>query len=511
MQARLSECQVELLHQLQALQLNAKMLRRYVQDYWLRFKQHRLVTTASVYVSGYVLQKAASFLLIPVWARFLTPQDYGITGTLLAYGGVLATVLGLGLSGAVVRHYYDHAADRTQLGRYITSVILFQVAMPGLVVVALDIWGPTLWARFTANTIPFHPYVRVMLWATYVDLLSQIPVALYQAQQRATQFMSVQYSRFLLGVATSVLFVIALQLGAYGVLLSQLVAGTLVSGTVLYLAGRTWFTRHVSWGYVRSALGYGLPLVPHALASWVLQAADRLILERFVSLTELGLYNFGYTLGMGMQFLVIGINQAWTPHYFRQMQADPEAEGKVVRVASIYVALVGGACLAGVLFAGEIIYLLMPGSYLGAAPYVPPVLTGYLLLGFYYFASAPLFYFKKTRVIPMLTGTAAAVNVAGNLLLVPRLGAIASAWITMITYGLLFLLAFRAGRRYQRIAYPLVRYALLTGLILIATVAATPLGIFAMPGIALKAALVILYAATAYLILLRAQKGHSFG
>ncbi len=334
-----------------------------LRSYWSRLRQHRLITTASVYVSGYVLQKSVSFLLIPIWARFLTPRDYGITGTLLAYGGVLATVLGLGLSGAVVRHYYDYTADRTWLNRYITSVILFQIVGPGLVVVALDVWGPALWARFTANTIPFYPYVRVMLWATYVDMLSQIPIALYQAQQRAKQFVYVQYSRFLLGVATSVLFVIALQLGALGVLLSQLVAGTLVSATVIYLVGRTWFTRHISLRYVREALGYGLPLVPHTLASWVLQAADRLILERHVSLTELGLYNFGYTLGMSMQFLVMGINQAWMPHYFRLMKADPGAKKKVVRVTSIYIALVGGACLFGVLFAGEIIRLLMPASF----------------------------------------------------------------------------------------------------------------------------------------------------
>jgi O-antigen/teichoic acid export membrane protein len=483
------------------MQLNAKMLR----GYWSRLKQHRLVTTASVYVSGYVIQKAVSFLLIPIWARFLTPQDYGITGTLLAYGGVLAVVLGLGLSGAVVRHYYDYTADHARLTRYITSVILFQIVGPGLLVLALDAWGAALWARFTANTIPFHPYVRVMLWATYVDMLSQIPISLYQAQQRARQFVYVQYSRFLLGVATSVLFVIALRLGALGVLLSQLVAGTLVSATVLYLVGRTWFTRRISWRYVREALGYGLPLVPHALASWVLQAADRLILERHVSLAELGLYNFGYTLGMSMQFLVMGINQAWMPHYFRLMKADHEARKKVVRVTSIYVALVGGACLLGVLFAGDIIRLLMPASFLGSARYVPPILTGYLLLGLYYLASAPLFFLKQTRVIPLLTGSAAAVNILGNVWLVPDYGAMASAWVTMITYGLLFLLAYLVGQRYARIAYPQAKYGFFIGLILLATVAATPLGAVGLPGISAKAALITLYATAAYLILLRPQ------
>ncbi len=323
--------------------------------------------------------------------------------------------------------------------------------------------------------------------------------------------MYVQYSRFLLGVATSVLFVIALQLGALGVLLSQLVAGILVTVTVLYLAGRTWFTRLISWHYVREALGYGLPLVPHALASWILQAADRLILERHVSLTELGLYNFGYTLGMAMQFLVVGINQAWMPHYFRLMKADPDARKKVVRVASIYVALVGGVCLFGVLFAGDIIRLLMPVSYLGAERYVPPVMTGYLLLGFYYFASAPLFFLKKTRLIPLLTGAAAAVNILGNIWLVPDYGAMASAWITMLTYGLLFLLAYLVGQRYQRIAYPQAKYGFFIGLILVATVAATPLDTIGGPGLGAKMALTIIYAAAAYLFLLRPQMVHIHG
>ena len=81
----------------------------------------------------------------------------------------------------------------------------------------------------------------------------------------------------------------------------------------------------------------------------------------------------------------------------------------------------------------------------------------------------------------------------------------------MITYGLLFVLAFWAGQRYQRVAYPLVRYAFLTGLILIATVAATRLSILTGPGMALKIAWLTVYAAAAYLLLLRSRKGVLLG
>jgi len=98
------------------------------------------------------------------------------------------------------------------------------MGISGLVILALNAAGPALWTSLTGDSIPFDPYVRIMLWATYADLLTQVPVALYQAQQKARQFVSVQYGRFLLGVLMSLLLVVALAAGRLWVLLSQLVS-----------------------------------------------------------------------------------------------------------------------------------------------------------------------------------------------------------------------------------------------------------------------------------------------
>jgi O-antigen/teichoic acid export membrane protein len=45
-----------------------------------------------------------------------------------------------------------------------------------------------------------------------------------------------------------------------------------------------------------------------------------------------------------------------------------------------------------------------------------------------------LFYFKKTRVLPLITGSAAVINIALKLLLVPRFGIMAAAWNTAVAY-----------------------------------------------------------------------------
>jgi O-antigen/teichoic acid export membrane protein len=113
-------------------------------------------------------------------------------------------------------------------------------------------------------------------------------------------------------------------------------------------------------------------------------------------------------------------------------------------------------------------------------------------------------------IVPLLTGSAAVLNITLNLWLIPLFGAIAAAWVTLLTYGVLFLLAFVVGRRYQRLAYPLVRYGILVVMILAATIAVQHLGILEPWAVAAKTAILIAYGLLAYLLLLSsllARKG----
>ncbi len=472
-----------------------------IDAYWRRIKQHKLITNAAAYISGHIVQKAIAFLLLPLWVRFLTPEDYGITGTLTAYAGVLSALLLMGLHGAAVRHYFD-TDDLRQQKSYISTVILFQVVVSLIVVLILDTLGATLWEQFTANIIPFDPYVRLMLWTTFTAVTGQIPLAVYRAQQKAKEYVFIQYGKFLVGVVASLILVVALKWGAYGVMLSQFIAGAVFVIVVLYLAFRNWFTWHLEWGHIRVSLGYGLPLVPHMLAGWVLAASDRLILERYVSLAELGLYNLGYQLGMVMSFLVTGINQAWSPYYFRLMKTTSNPEHKIIKAVSIYMTLIGGICLAGVLFTAEIIYILLPDRYYGATPYVGPVLLGYLANGLYYFASMPLFYHKKTKTIPVLTASAAILNIFLNLWLIPLYGAIAAAWTTTIAFGFLFLVFLPIGRRYQKIDYPFAQYGALLSIIIVSTLIVPQLSVLGLKTELIKIALLTIYAVLAYVMLI---------
>jgi O-antigen/teichoic acid export membrane protein len=283
--------------------------------------------------------------------------------------------------------------------------------------------------------------------------------------------------------------------------MSRLLATAGLALIVTFFAIRDWFTPRISWHDIRNGLLFGLPIVPHLAAAWVNRSVDRLILERFVSLDELGLYNLGYMLGMAMMMIVLGINNAWIPYYYQLMKTAAKPERTIVQVVSGYITLIGGLCLIGILFVGEIVFLFLPTNFHGAIQYVGPVLAGYLFMGLYFFASAPLFFYSKTILLPWLTGAAALVNIVLNMLFIPNFGAIAAAWTTTSAYAVQMLIFFIVGQRYQQVTYPLLRYAAIIALIALAIPFSAALPVLTFFSFILKIWYLLIYLAVAYFLM----------
>src|SRR6185312_4219887 len=300
-----------------------------------------LLFNSAVYVVGQFVTKALGFVLLLVYARFLQPEDFGITGTLGAYSQILSTLFLVGLHGAVSKHYFDHKNDPEELRSYLCSVFLFQLVLSGVVVGLLDVYGGGAWARFTSASIPFRPYVRLMLWTTFVATVTTIPQTIYQSQERAGALVGFQLFQGLAAVGIGVLFVAVLRQHALGVLRSQLISNGILAVVFIALFVRQWATTEIRWRHVRRALWFGLPLLPHSVGSILMQTVDRMMLEKYVALDEVGQYSIAMTLGMILVMVAGGVNQAWAPHFFRTMRDEPEAmaRGKAQQFASLFVAI----------------------------------------------------------------------------------------------------------------------------------------------------------------------------
>ena len=416
----------------------------------LNFFKSRLLHQSGFYLLGQMLQKAVSFLLLPIWMIYLSPADYGIRGTLDAYSGVLGIIFLFGIDSALTRHYYDLKNDHAAQCRYVTSNFLFMALVPGIIFAGLIIFGRPLWISAAGDKIPFHPLVILMLVAVYCSILYRLPYALYQAQRKARKCVALDFGGFVVSVGISLVLVAGFKMGIYGLILGNCIAAvlTMIVGTGLLL--REWFVPGWNGNTSRAAcVTDGLLSALFAVLAFV----DRVMLERMVPLAEVGRYTVAIILAMVMLMIVTGIKDAYGPYYYNLLSSEARPERKILRIFSIYVTVIGTLALFGALFAKDIVLLLPSARFHGAAIYVPPVILGYLFLGFYFNVGMAIFYYKKTNVLPFITGFAAVCNITLNYLLIPRFGAIAAAWKPYACYAIMFALitSLRSGTAGLRI------------------------------------------------------------
>jgi O-antigen/teichoic acid export membrane protein len=482
------------------------MLKHQVGRIWERLFRSKLLTQSGLYFVGQLFQKGTSFLLIPVWTYYLIPADYGIVGAMSAYSNLLHILLMLGIYGAVVRHFYDFKAGSEAQKSYVFSNFLFLSASSGAILVGLSIFGDRWWNVISSGSIPFRPFATVTLMTVWGALISRLLLTLYQTQQRAAAYITIEGIAFVISVVLGLIFVAGYRMGAYGQILGGFIAQVIVTLIAVILLVRDWFTPRLAWHHVWNALIFGLPLVPHLLSGWALTFVDRVMLEHFVPLRDVGFYNLGYNLGMGMLVLVTSINQAYQPYYYGLMSSAPEPNNKILRVTSFYVAVLGLVTLASSLFAGELIAVLTPEKYRNAAVFVPPILLSYLLVGLYYFVGSPLFYFKKTTLLPIITGSAAILNILLNYFLIPRYGAIAAAWTTLASYGVMLAIYYIVAQRINPLSYPLWRYAILLGILFAAVIFVSPTFDISIARFLLKLTACGFFATLAYILVVKPRR-----
>jgi O-antigen/teichoic acid export membrane protein len=118
----------------------------------------------------------------------------------------------------------------------------------------------------------------------------------------------------------------------------------------------------------------------------------------------------------------------------RQDDSGVAALGTYMLFAIIFV----GLCVA--MLGTEIILILTPASYHGATKVVPWIALAFVFHGTYVVWSRGTWYSRRTGMVPLLTGAAAALSVLLNLWLVPRYGIRAAAINMAISYASLALM-----------------------------------------------------------------------
>jgi O-antigen/teichoic acid export membrane protein len=423
----------------------------------------RVLRDSTIYGLGSLIIRASAIVLAPIYTTYLTRADYGVMSYIAMLSSMLGTVMMLGQSGSLVLFYRstaEHINDRRVI---LFNVFWFVMLFSGILVALGFIFGPALAARITGSKdIPFNPYLVLALLTAFIGLPQAMQQSINRALGQAKMFIAFQLSTFVLNTGFTLYFVVALRQGAYGSLKGTLVAAAIMAPLSLVVVVRRW-TPRFSWEKLSHSLTFGLPLLPHYFAGWVLTYIDRYLLVKLSTLSQVGLYSLAYNFSMVLNLFCRSINQAWGPIYYDL--ADTEEGRKMLpRLTTVYAATVTVLGIGFTLFAPDLMVLLVNRRFNAAAPVVPVVTAGYYMFALYMVVSTPIFHARKTTWVPAISGTAALLNLGGNLILIPRFGMLGAAWATFGAYAFMAALARVISNRLRPGIYEDRNLALLIGI-----------------------------------------------
>ena len=404
------------------------------------------------YGTADVLVLAISFLLLPIYTRVLSPREYGALALLLVFEAVLKIINRWGLDAAFLRFYYEYPVEerRTLAG----TIAGFFILANGLVAaLMLVLSGPINRAMF--DSLEFIWPFRLLIINIFLSTFLVLPMGLLRIQERARLFASLNFGLSFGTIVLRLLFVVALRLGIFGVLLADVVMTIVMlaflSGTIRSMIGWQFSTTHL-----REVFAYGFPFVPNGVLTHVMGMGDRFILGMYMPLREVGVYLIAGSVAALIKYFPVAFDVAWTPFAYDSMQRR-DAPALFARMATYAFAVLAVSLVALSGLGPPLMDLMLPGEYREVGALVPLLALALAVQTVRSLPGTSLNVAKKTAVYPTVTAAGAVISIGAYFALIPRFGTFGAALALLISQVLTTALMIYLAQRAYRIPYEVGR------------------------------------------------------
>jgi O-antigen/teichoic acid export membrane protein len=411
-----------------------------------KFINTSLFRSAGIYTLTLAINSAIPFLLMPVLTRYLTPTDYGIVamfGVLLSF---VAPFTGLSIHGAIARQYYDR--DEVDMPRYVTNCLLILLSSTVIVGIIFYLLAEPI-SRVSSFPMQWMWAVIVVSAAQFIN---QVNLTLWQVQVKPVPYGIYQIAQTIVNLGFTLWFVVGLGMDWQGRIRAQVIAfGAFAIFGLLLLCRNGWIRLKVNKDYIKNALNFGVPLIPHALSGTIKTMVDRVMITSMVSVASTGLYSVGFQIGMIIGILEDSFNRAFVPWLYERLKRDQYGE-KIMIVKLTYIYFVGIICLALALgaIAPWFLSFFVGPQFEGSGQFVLWIAVGFAFNGMYKMVVNYIFYMRKTHILAWVTFFTAIGSIMLNYFAIKYWGAIGAAYTYALVGFITFLIVwFLSSRVYS--------------------------------------------------------------
>lgn len=424
-------------------------------------KRKELIKATLIFSVLSILQPLSNFLLLPVYTKYLTVQQYGYFSILNNVAVFFSILGGLNIATSIVAFYKSYEIDN-DLRKFIGTVITFSIYFNAALLLLFSLWGDGFSKLIFKENIPFFPNI---FYVIAYGLISSIFLAHFnylKYERKLRKFALLTILQFIILVSLQFIFIVSLKQNITGALLARLIAVSIVFLVVLYL-NRDYIFKKIDYrNNIIPQLKYSIITGPAVLIGWLSAYVDRFIIEhRTNNLEMLGQYSFLATICAIAEIGIYAFNAAIQPYVF---DSFTNKENAVIR--NYYKMFIGATilCISSVILVGSNLqFLIKNESMRSILNMVPLMAGGYIFFGVASIYSLQITYVRKPSYYLITYGGTLLANIALNLLLIDKLGILGIIIASVITKFLLgFFMVYFGQKSFKTIALKPVIILVLT-------------------------------------------------
>jgi len=410
-----------------------------------------LFRTAALFALGNLLNAAVAFVLLPILTRHMSPSDYSVAAVYGTVVSLLVPAVGFGINASIFNRYYDR--ERIDFPGYVTSCLFLLCAATASATALLSLASTPL-SRWTFVPPSWIWTAGLAAAGQGVDL---VVLALWHTQAWPARYGAYQLAQTFTNVGLSISLVVVLQLGWKGRVAAQFATSVLFGAAgILALRWNGWTASTASGEATRSAVGFGLGIVPHNLASAVGPLANQVLVQNLVGLADSGLYAVAVQVGSLLSIVEYSFNQAWVAWLFERLKTGRSQDRlTIVRLTYLYgAAFLTIAAVFGLL-APALLDVLVGRRFRASSVHVAWIAMGLAFNALQRNMAHYLYFAERTALISTITIFTTILNVGLSYVLILRNGAVGAAQSGPVSWAIAFVVTWALASRVVKMPWTL--------------------------------------------------------
>jgi O-antigen/teichoic acid export membrane protein len=386
----------------------------------------RLGKESLIYGLGGIIARAIGVVLLPIYTRILKPADYGDIEMLAVIGAFFGAILSTGMEAAQSFYFFEQKANGVDAQARVVSAIAQWRMSWGLVLVGVaTATTPFINRVFFDGRLEWY-YFALVFFSNWVVQFASQTTDVFRLTHRPWSYLGITLTGSLCSTSAAIIFVALLRWGVLGFVIGGAI-GSSVAAVIgwwkirEYMSFRTW---HRDWW--PRILKFGTPMLPGALAMYVLNTSDRWFISYFHGPESLGIFSVGARFAGVITIAVVTFRKAWWPIAMETLHSeDGPPFFRFMARAYLGLTVIGIILLTAA--SPWLVKLITASAYHESYKVVGVLAWPAALYGLYSIVAAGVWKKEKTVLLPLSMAAGAVTTVILSLLLVPTYGAMGAA------------------------------------------------------------------------------------